>query len=59
LSSKASRVKLSPSSCIVISTPGAGGYGAPGKREAEALTQDQLSGKYTKAFMAEHYAKKD
>jgi N-methylhydantoinase B len=59
LSSKASRVKLSPSSCVVISTPGAGGYGAPGKREAEALTQDQLSGKYTKAFMAKHYAKKD
>ena len=59
LSSKASRVKLSPSSCAVISTPGAGGYGPPAGRQAEALKQDEDSEKYTKSFLDEHYAKKD
>ena len=59
LSSKASRVKLSPDARVVISTPGAGGYGAPEDRASKALAEDQASGKFTKGFLASNYARKD
>lgn len=59
LTSKASRVKLSPESTVVISTPGAGGYGAPENRTTEAVTQDRASEKFTEEFLATHYAEKE
>jgi N-methylhydantoinase B len=57
LSSKASRVKLTPENIVVISTPGAGGYGPPLNRTAEDLAQDRASGKFTESFLTKHYAK--
>lgn len=59
LSSKASRVKLTPESMVVISTPGAGGYGPPKDRTRENLTQDRVSGKFTEDYFATHYTKDD
>jgi N-methylhydantoinase B len=58
LSSKASRVKLTPESTVVISTPGAGGYGLPQNRAAQHLEQDRVSGKFTEDYLATHYTKK-
>lgn len=40
---------------VSIETPGAGGYGAPRERDAEALARDRRSGKFSEAFVAEHY----
>lgn len=59
LTSKASRVKLSPESTVVISTPGAGGYGAPNDRTKEDLAQDRVSQKFTEDFLATHYGEKE
>lgn len=59
LTSKASRVKLSTQSTVVISTPGAGGYGAPENRTKQNLTQDRDSGKFSEDFLANHYAGKE
>ncbi len=40
---------------VVIETPGAGGYGDPGERTAEATREDLVSGKFTETFVAENY----
>ena len=40
------------SSCAA---PGAGGYGAPGKRSAQALADDLASGKFSPAYLKRHY----
>jgi N-methylhydantoinase B len=55
LTSKASRVKLWPENIVVISTPGAGGYGTPKNRTKDALRQDLASGKFTEDFLNKHY----
>ncbi len=58
LSSKASRVKVPPEAQVIISTPGAGGYGPPEQRTTKNLTEDQASEKFTKGFLASHYGGK-
>lgn len=40
---------------ITVETPGAGGYGNPGEREAELVVLDRDSGKYSAEFMNKHY----
>lgn len=52
---KPSRVEVEEGGAMIIETPGAGGYGPPGERDAAALAEDFASGKFSAAFMAEHY----
>ncbi len=40
---------------IVIETPGAGGFGSPEKRLAAAVELDQISGKFSAAYIERHY----
>jgi N-methylhydantoinase B len=40
---------------LYLETPGAGGYGAPGKRAAQALADDLASGKFSAAYLKRHY----
>ncbi len=54
---KATGVKLSPDSKVIIETPGAGGYGEPSERQAEAVGLDLDSGKFGAAYAAEFYKK--
>lgn len=56
LAAKACNVQLSPSSVAVLETAGAGGYGSPKDRSPEAVAEDLESGKFTKDFVARHYA---
>ena len=42
---------------VVITTPGAGGYGPPSERSEEALEQDRVSGKFSSSFLEQHYMK--
>jgi N-methylhydantoinase B len=48
-------VKLWPENIVVVSTPGAGGYGTPKNRTKDALRQDLASGKFTEDFLNKHY----
>ena len=55
LPDKPSGVRFGPSEAIVMETPGAGGYGPPEARTAEALAADRRSGKFTDEYLARHY----
>lgn len=55
LSPKASKIKLTSASRVVIETPGAGGYGPPEERSAAALEEDKRSGKFTQDFINRNY----
>ena len=55
LADKPSGVEIDAEESIVIETPGAGGYGAPVERSAEALTDDRDSGKFSPAYLASRY----
>jgi len=55
LPDKPNHVPFSPDHAIVIETPGAGGYGPPTERDKATLTADYRSGKFSGAYMAEHY----
>lgn len=59
LPGKLSGFTLQPDACIVVETPGAGGYGPPAERTNEALTDDAASGKYSDVFMLAHYGQSD
>jgi N-methylhydantoinase B len=48
-------VRIGPSKAVVIRSPGAGGYGNPGERAAEALAEDAESGKFDADFLKRHY----
>jgi N-methylhydantoinase B len=52
---KPGEIRLSPEQALVVETPGAGGYGPPSERSAEALAEDSASGKFTSGFMRRHY----
>jgi len=52
---KPGQLRLSPEQALVVETPGAGGYGPPSGRSAEALAEDRASGKFTADFMRRHY----
>jgi len=55
LPDKPNHVPFSPDHAIVIETPGAGGYGPPTERDKTTLAADYRSGKFSGAYMAEHY----
>ena len=55
LDDKPSGVTVTPDQRIVVETPGAGGWGDPKERSAEALEADRKSGKFSNEFMAENY----
>jgi N-methylhydantoinase B len=52
---KPGEIRLSPEQALVVETPGAGGYGPPAGRSAEALADDRASGKFTPEFLRKHY----
>lgn len=56
LASKTTGIFFTEETAVVIETPGAGGYGNPAERSAEALREDVASGKFTKSFIEENYA---
>lgn len=55
LACKLTGLRLSPDAAVSVETPGAGGYGPPAGRSAEARAEDIASGKCSAAFMARHY----
>ncbi len=55
LDDKPGEVHVALETRIVVETPGAGGYGAPGERSPEAVEQDLQSAKYSTAFIELHY----
>jgi N-methylhydantoinase B len=55
LAVKPSSLEVPPSAMVWIETPGAGGYGAPEARSREELIDDWESGKFSAAYLKEHY----
>jgi N-methylhydantoinase B len=55
LDNKPMGVTVTPSQTVVVETPGAGGYGPPAQRHIDQLREDLRSGKFTAAYIAEHY----
>ena len=53
---KPSGIALSAGEQIVVETPGACGYGPPASRAATAIDDDRLSGKFSPAFLRDHYS---
>ncbi|HSA80194.1 MAG TPA: hydantoinase B/oxoprolinase family protein [Geminicoccaceae bacterium] len=54
---KPGEIRLGPEQALVVETPGAGGYGPPTRRSAEALAEDRASGKFSPEFMRRHYGR--
>ncbi len=54
---KPSGVIVTPEEAVVVETPGAGGYGAPAERAAEAISEDAEGGKFTAGYLARHYGR--
>jgi N-methylhydantoinase B len=57
LPNKPAGVEFTDGEAVVITTPGAGGYGPPSERSEEALERDRVSGKFSSSFLREHYGK--
>jgi N-methylhydantoinase B len=55
LDTKPSAVPVSPGEVVVVETPGAGGYGPPAERAAEAIAADATGGKFSPDYLARHY----
>ena len=55
LPTKISGLKLNPDEAIIVETPGAGGYGPPAERAAEAIARDRSSGKFSDEYLAQNY----
>ncbi len=55
LGNKPSAVPLGPAQCLVIETPGAGGYGPPHERDPARREQDRRSGKFSADYLRAHY----
>jgi N-methylhydantoinase B len=50
---------LRPDQALVAETPGAGGYGSPHDRIRLAVDEDGRTGKFSAAFVDEHYGRLD
>jgi N-methylhydantoinase B len=57
LPTKVSGFELNPDNAIVVETPGAGGYGPPTERSAEAITNDRNSGKFSDEYLEQNYGR--
>ena len=55
LPSKVNDVTVRAGECIVVETPGAGGYGPAAGRATEAIERDLRLGKFTPDFVRRHY----
>jgi N-methylhydantoinase B len=55
LDDKPMGVTVTPAQSVSIETPGAGGYGPPAQRDLALLREDVQSGKFTPAYIKEHY----
>ncbi len=55
LDDKPNEVEVQLGAHIAVATPGAGGYGNPAERDAEAIARELNSGKYSDEFVARHY----
>jgi N-methylhydantoinase B len=54
---KPGEIRLAPEQALVVETPGAGGYGPPAGRSAEALAEDRASGRFSPKFLRRHYGR--
>jgi N-methylhydantoinase B len=57
LATKPSGIAVSPEQRLVIESPGAGGYGKPEERSPDAIGRDTAGGKFSEAFVREHYGR--
>ena len=55
LKTKPSGVRVNDNETIIVESPGAGGYGPPAERAAEALERDRQSGKFSKDYLDKCY----
>ncbi|GLR91840.1 hydantoinase B/oxoprolinase family protein [Bradyrhizobium iriomotense] len=55
LAAKACCIRLEPDDVAVLETAGAGGYGPPVERRAEAIREDLASGKFSDEYVKQHY----
>ena len=56
LDAKPVNLTITPDMCVVVETPGAGGYGPAAERSKDLLREDRESGKFTDAYIAENYS---
>ncbi len=57
LDNKPAEVTLTPDQAVVMETPGAGGYGDPARRGADAIERDATSGKFSSDYLRRAYPK--
>jgi N-methylhydantoinase B len=55
LDDKPGKVTVFADTCIVIETPGAGGYGAPLERSLDDIERDRRSGKFSAGYLKKYY----
>jgi N-methylhydantoinase B len=55
LAIKPSAVEVTPDDLLVVVTPGAGGYGAPGERDPALVKAEFASGKFSEEYVRDHY----
>ena len=55
LPTKPANLEVKESEAVVIETPGSGGYGKPSERDPAAIANDFASGKFSRAYLKEHY----
>ncbi|MFT5449299.1 MAG: N-methylhydantoinase B [Gammaproteobacteria bacterium] len=57
LDNKPNAVRVLAGERVIVQTPGAGGYGPAAQRDEQAITADELSGKFSAQYLQEHYRK--
>ena len=57
LDGKPVNLSISPDVCVVVETPGAGGYGSPNQRSSKMLAKDRESEKFSDTFLKNNYEK--
>lgn len=55
LTGKPFDIHFGPERCVVIETPGSGGYGPPGERSDDLVEADARSGLFSADYMSRHY----
>jgi N-methylhydantoinase B len=58
LPNKPAAVEFRDDDTVILTTPGAGGYGSPAERDAAAISVDHVSGKFSAEFLAREYGDK-
>jgi len=55
LDNKPSGIRVRAGERVTVETPGAGGYGPPAERDAQAIEADRRSGKFSEAYLRRWY----